>query len=90
MFLSNLHGDSPKRQSRCFLHQSFTYVLAGIRSAKKLFDDMLSHVAFAPVSFYDTTPIGRVTNRFSGDTDVYADACVWLADECELGVYFSR
>lgn len=39
----------------------------GLRSAKTLHDNMLYKVVHAPVQFFDTTPLGRVVNRFSKD-----------------------
>eukprot|EP00026_Physarum_polycephalum_P005751 Phypoly_transcript_05789.p1 GENE.Phypoly_transcript_05789~~Phypoly_transcript_05789.p1 ORF type:complete len:624 (+),score=83.26 Phypoly_transcript_05789:135-1874(+) len=39
----------------------------GLNSAKSLHDEMLVRVFHAPMSFFDTTPIGRVLNRFSKD-----------------------
>ncbi|KAA0160384.1 hypothetical protein FNF28_05463 [Cafeteria roenbergensis] len=41
--------------------------LMGVTAAKKLHDSMLKQVPWAPQSFFDTTPAGRILNRFSGD-----------------------
>ncbi|KAK2950395.1 Multidrug resistance-associated protein [Blattamonas nauphoetae] len=44
------------------------FVSAGAkRSNKIVHDTLLSHVIRCPPSFYDTTPVGRILNRFSGD-----------------------
>ncbi|TPX54113.1 hypothetical protein PhCBS80983_g06048 [Powellomyces hirtus] len=45
----------------------FAWVACGIRSARRLHEDMLSNVVRLPQSFFDTTPLGRVMNRFSKD-----------------------
>eukprot|EP00546_Thalassionema_frauenfeldii_P021263 CAMPEP_0178902844 /NCGR_PEP_ID=MMETSP0786-20121207/4830_1 /TAXON_ID=186022 /ORGANISM="Thalassionema frauenfeldii, Strain CCMP 1798" /LENGTH=907 /DNA_ID=CAMNT_0020574155 /DNA_START=729 /DNA_END=3452 /DNA_ORIENTATION=- len=42
----------------------------GIRSARKVFYSMLDSVLTAPVSYFETVPIGRIMNRFTYDTDV--------------------
>lgn len=41
--------------------------LMGVTAAKKLHNSMLKQVPWAPQSFFDTTPAGRILNRFSGD-----------------------
>ena len=54
----------------------FTFVYGGSRAARVLFLNMLWRVMRSPMSFFDTTPIGRVNNRFSFDIDVVDDAMV--------------
>ncbi|KAL0935122.1 multidrug resistance-associated protein 5 [Colletotrichum truncatum] len=44
--------------------------ISGTRASKIMFDRALSRVLRAPMSFFDTTPLGRITNRFSKDVDV--------------------
>lgn len=46
--------------------QLFLAVIALIAS-RRLFQNMLASVLQAPMSFYDTTPVGRLVNRFSKD-----------------------
>lgn len=43
------------------------FVVAGIRTARVLHNGMLDALMLAPVSLYDVTPTGRITNRFSSD-----------------------
>ncbi|KAK9428356.1 P-loop containing nucleoside triphosphate hydrolase protein [Lipomyces doorenjongii] len=45
------------------------WIFCSIKAAKKLHDQMLRHVIHSPMSFFDTTPIGRVINRFTTDID---------------------
>jgi ABC-type multidrug transport system fused ATPase/permease subunit len=54
-----------------FLSLIFGLVLAigGIKSAKNVHDKALLRVFKAPMSFFDTTPLGRIINRFSKDQD---------------------
>ncbi|KAG9416171.1 hypothetical protein AC1031_000569 [Aphanomyces cochlioides] len=40
---------------------------AGIGAAKDLFDGMCRALFYAPLRFFDVTPIGRILTRFSGD-----------------------
>ena len=44
-------------------------VQGGARGASRLFSDMMSKLLYAPMSYYDTTPIGRLMNRFTYDTE---------------------
>ncbi|ORX52519.1 hypothetical protein BCR36DRAFT_349904 [Piromyces finnis] len=41
----------------------------GFRASKKIHRDAISRVIMAPISFFDTTPLGRIINRFSKDQD---------------------
>ncbi|KAF9276165.1 hypothetical protein BGZ68_010215 [Mortierella alpina] len=45
----------------------FTEVMCGIRASNVLFDRLLTRVLRLPMSFFDTTPMGRIVNRFSSD-----------------------
>ncbi|CAG2121798.1 unnamed protein product, partial [Medioppia subpectinata] len=51
------------------LGASISLNLACIRAAKVLHNNMLKRIIRAPMSFFDTTPIGRILNRFSKDID---------------------
>ncbi|KAF9182748.1 hypothetical protein BGZ51_004462 [Haplosporangium sp. Z 767] len=42
-------------------------VICGIRASKILYDQLLTRVLRLPMSFFDTTPMGRIVNRFSSD-----------------------
>ncbi len=44
--------------------------LAGTEASKRMFHRAIDRVLHAPVSFFDTTPLGRIMNRFSKDIDV--------------------
>ncbi|KAG0338569.1 Multidrug resistance-associated protein 1, partial [Podila humilis] len=55
------------------MQYSVTYVImvwAGVRATERLHDELLDSVLRLPMSFFDTTPLGRIVNRFS--TDIFA------------------
>eukprot|EP01045_Picozoa_sp_COSAG04_P046113 COSAG04_NODE_16521_length_496_cov_29.345088_1_plen_115_part_10 len=39
----------------------------GLRIARKLHEQLLSHIMRAPVRWFDVTPVGRIVNRFTSD-----------------------
>ena len=49
---------------------SFIFAVGTISACKLLQEGMLSRMMTNPMSFFDTTPIGRIVNRFSKDVDV--------------------
>ncbi|KAM5342534.1 hypothetical protein ACJ41O_013500 [Fusarium nematophilum] len=51
---------------------AFSVVLSvlGTNSSKVMLRIAVTRVLRAPMSFFDTTPLGRITNRFSRDVDV--------------------
>jgi ABC-type multidrug transport system fused ATPase/permease subunit len=51
-----------------FISAFFTSVM-GYLAGKTIHYNMLSSLLKAPVSFFDITPLGRIINRFSRDTD---------------------
>ncbi|KAF9165614.1 hypothetical protein DFQ26_009690 [Actinomortierella ambigua] len=50
-----------------FILSYICFVLATIQAAATLHDNLLNRVLRLPMSFFDTTPSGRVLNRFSSD-----------------------
>ncbi|XP_071960045.1 ATP-binding cassette sub-family C member 8-like [Antedon mediterranea] len=46
---------------------SLTMILSALYASKRMHNTMLKRVMFSPLRFFDTTPIGRILNRFSSD-----------------------
>ncbi|KAL1304864.1 hypothetical protein AAFC00_003788 [Neodothiora populina] len=46
----------------------------GTQASKTLLHQAVTRVLRAPMSFFDTTPLGRITNRFSKDVDTMDNA----------------
>lgn len=49
---------------------SLSLTIFGTQSSKVMLSRAITRALRAPMSFFDTTPLGRITNRFSRDVDV--------------------
>ncbi|MQM17651.1 hypothetical protein Taro_050625 [Colocasia esculenta] len=56
--------------SLCVLLRAMLVAITGLLTAEKFFTNMLHSVMHAPMSFFDTTPTGRILNRASSDQSV--------------------
>ncbi|XP_038107556.1 multidrug resistance-associated protein 1-like [Culex quinquefasciatus] len=57
-------------QSFALLIASITLALGCLKAANKMHNNLLESTMRMPMSFFDTTPQGRIMNRFSKDVDV--------------------
>lgn len=56
-------------QTLALLITSMVFAVGCLRAARDLHNKLLSNVLRLPMSFFDTTPLGRILNRFSKDMD---------------------
>jgi ABC-type multidrug transport system fused ATPase/permease subunit len=73
------------------LNQLF-WLNRGIRAAQSMHNKMLRSVLHAPIRFFDSTPVGRILQRFSRDiesVDVYLQWSFSAAVNCALQVIVS-
>ncbi|PVD27025.1 hypothetical protein C0Q70_12175 [Pomacea canaliculata] len=56
-------------QAVFMLGYAIIFNISVVRASGNMHSDMLSRVLKAPMSFFDTTPVGRIVNRFSRDVD---------------------
>nr|XP_006820966.1 PREDICTED: ATP-binding cassette sub-family C member 9-like [Saccoglossus kowalevskii] len=53
-----------------------THILSSVIAAKRIHISLLNNIVFAPMRFFDITPVGRILNRFSNDTQII-DQKIW-------------
>nr|XP_020011854.1 canalicular multispecific organic anion transporter 1 [Castor canadensis] len=76
-------------QGAFVLMATFLNVYSCVHAAKILHRQLLNNVLRAPMSFFDTTPTGRIVNRFAGDISTVDDTLPqtlrsWIV--CFLGI----
>lgn len=65
-----VYGGLGAVQGVALLTSAMIFAIGALRSARNLHNGLLKNTMRLPMSFFDTTPLGRVLNRFSKDTDV--------------------
>lgn len=60
-----------------FVSAFIIWTFSAVRSSTYFHDKMANSVLRSPMSFFDTTPIGRILNRFSDDISVLDQQVLW-------------
>ncbi|KAG6575835.1 ABC transporter C family member 4, partial [Cucurbita argyrosperma subsp. sororia] len=68
--------------------RSFGIILLGLRTATVFFSQILNCILHAPMSFFDTTPSGRILSRASND-QTNIDLFIPIFMESSLVLYFA-
>ncbi|KFH63063.1 hypothetical protein MVEG_11100 [Podila verticillata NRRL 6337] len=65
-----------------FLVTYVVMVMAGLRVCQRLHEQFLDSVMHLPMSFFDTSPLGQIVNRFPSDVFACDDAipCAFNVD----------
>lgn len=65
---------------------SMLYTIGGFRASKRLHLQTITKIAYAPFSWFQDTPIGRVTSRFTTDLgSIDIELSLWLDNLSQLG-----
>ncbi|XP_009792251.1 ABC transporter C family member 14-like [Nicotiana sylvestris] len=70
------------------ISRSFLVAFLGLKTAQHFFDQILDSILHAPMSFFDTTPSGRILSRASTD-QAYVDFMIPLFLSIVLLMYFT-
>ena len=62
-----VYGALGLSQALFVLFGAFALAVGAIRASRTLHNSMLANLLRSPMSFFDTTPLGRILNRFSKD-----------------------
>ncbi|CAI9738034.1 resistance-associated 1-like isoform X1 [Octopus vulgaris] len=68
-FYLGVYGGLGALQSFCVLCYSIIAAFSLLGGAKKLHTQLIANIIRCPMKFFDTTPLGRIINRFSKDID---------------------
>ncbi|XP_062606443.1 multidrug resistance-associated protein 1-like [Saccostrea cucullata] len=66
-FYFGIYGGLGGVQAVLIVILQFVFVLRTIIASRTLHQKMLFNIVRSPMSFFDTTPVGRIVNRFSDD-----------------------
>merc|ERR1719342_654944 len=65
-----VYGGIGLLQSVIVMSYSAIIAFTTLNASRRLHKKMLTRVMMSPMSFFDTTPLGRIVNRFAKDVDV--------------------
>jgi ABC-type multidrug transport system fused ATPase/permease subunit len=70
----------------CF--RCYNFLIGGVRASKKVHGVMVRSVFEAPLNrYFDTTPVGRILNRFSKDMNCLDESISWAVDGVHRSFY---
>ncbi|KAL3887247.1 hypothetical protein ACJMK2_027191, partial [Sinanodonta woodiana] len=72
-----IYGAFGLAQALIILIYSLLYAVRAIRASAHLHESMLAHILRSPMEFFETTPIGRIVNRFSRDVETIDNSLPW-------------
>ena len=63
--------------------------VGAVNAPRNIYENMTSSMLCAPMSFFDTTPVGRVINRFTKDADML-DFTVPMSANSTMSLFFTQ
>ncbi|XP_052235250.1 ATP-binding cassette sub-family C member 10-like isoform X9 [Dreissena polymorpha] len=89
MYYLTIYGCLAGANSVFTLLRAFLFAYGGVCAARTIHTRLLSNILKAPITFFDTTPIGRIVNRFSSDIFSIDDSLpfimnIFLAQICGI------
>ncbi|CAK9105208.1 Multidrug resistance-associated protein 1 (ATP-binding cassette sub-family C member 1) (Glutathione-S-conjugate-translocating ATPase ABCC1) (Leukotriene C(4) transporter) (LTC4 transporter) [Durusdinium trenchii] len=55
---------------------------SSVRASKHVHNDCINQILHAPITWYEETPSGRITSRFSGDLSMVDRQLAFIFDDC--------
>ena len=72
----------------CVVIYALIFALMSVHSSRILHARMLANIMRSPMMFFDTTPVGRILNRFSRDMDTVDVILPFTIQAC-LSTFFN-
>jgi ATP-binding cassette subfamily C (CFTR/MRP) protein 1 len=69
-FYVGIYGAFGLMLTLTYFAAAVTFAYSAIKAARNLHNRLFYNVLRLPMAFFDTTPLGRIVNRFSRDTDM--------------------
>lgn len=86
-FYLGIYGGLAAINSVFAFFRAFLFAYGGLKAAKVIHNDLLKTILKAPINFFDTTPIGRIINRFSSDIFTIDDSLPFQLNLLLANVY---